>query len=51
MSVGAALEDKLRCELIEFLKKNKDCFAWSHLDIGGIDSKVIAHQLNVDPSF
>ena len=40
-----ALED----ELVKFLKKNLDVFAWSHEDIPRIDGDVIEHRLNVDP--
>ena len=32
------------------MKKNLDIFAWTHEDMLGIDSKVIEHWLNVDPT-
>ena len=36
-------------ELVQFLKKNLDVFAWSHEDTPGISPKVIQHRLKVDP--
>ena len=50
-NIGVVLENVLRSDLVALLKRNVDCFAWSHSDMGGIDPKVITHQLNVDPSF
>ena len=47
----AVLEDESRSELIMFFTRNKDCFALLHLDMGGVNSKVIIYQLNVDPLF
>ena len=35
--------------LIDFLKSNFDCFAWSHADMSGIDPEIIMHKLQVDP--
>ncbi|CAL2240537.1 unnamed protein product [Prunus armeniaca] len=29
---------------------NKDVFAWSHVDMLGIDPSVACHRLNVDPN-
>ena len=37
--------------LIRFLKKNVEVFAWKQEDMGGIDSEVITHKLNVILSF
>ena len=48
--IRAQLEPAMCDELLEFLRKNKEVFAWSHLDMPGIDLKVITHRLNVDPS-
>jgi len=44
------LEEKTKQDLIRFLKKNTDVFAWSHEDMPGIDPSVITHRLNVYPS-
>ena len=38
-------------DLIYFLRKNIDVFAWSHEDMPGIDPNIITHRLNVHPSF
>ena len=49
--VGADLEEKNKKDLIQFLKKNIDVFAWSYEDMLGIDPSVITDRLNVCPSF
>ena len=49
--VEVDLEGKIKEDLVQFLKKNIDVFAWSHEDIPGIDPSVITHRLNVCPSF
>ena len=49
--VGVDLEGKIKEDLVQFLKKNIDVFAWSHEGIPGIDPSVITHRLNVCPSF
>ena len=49
--VGTDLEEKIKKDLIRFLKKNIDVFAWSHEDMPGINPSVITHRLNVSPSF
>ena len=48
--VGVDLEEKTKQDLICFLKKSIDVFAWSHEDMLGIDPNVITHRLNVYPS-
>ena len=45
--VGADLEEKTTKDLIHFLRKSIDVFAWSHEDMSGIDLSVITHRLNV----
>ena len=37
-------------ELIEFLRKNVDVFAWNGYEAPGIDLDFICHHLNVNPS-
>ena len=49
--VGADLEEMIKKDLVHFLKKTIDVFAWSHEDMPGIDPSVITHRLNVCPSF
>ena len=48
--VRADLEEKVKKDLVRFLRKNIDVFAWSHEDMLGIDPSVITHRLNVYPS-
>ena len=48
--VGADLERGVKENLVKFLRKNVDVFAWSHEDMPGIDPNVITHRLNVCPS-
>ena len=47
--VGVSMEKKTKRDLIQFLKKSIDVFAWSHEDMPGIDPSVITHRLNVHP--
>ena len=49
--VGADLKEMTKKDLILFLKKSIDVFAWSHEDMTGIDPSVITHRLNVCLSF
>ena len=49
--IGVDLEGKIKEDLVQFLKKNIDVFAWSHEDMLSIDSSVITHCLNVCSSF
>ena len=44
------LEEKTKKDLVHFLKKSIDVFAWSHEYMSGIDPSVITHRLNVNPS-
>ena len=50
IQIGSQLSRCLRDQLVSFLKKHKDVFAWSHEDKSGIDSSIIVHRLNVDPA-
>ena len=49
--IGSKLAEDIKSPLIRFLKKNMKVFAWKQEDMGGIDPVVIAHRLNVSPSF
>ena len=49
--IGSKLEEDLKGHLTQFLRQNKDVFAWKQADMGGIDPTVITHRLNVSPSF
>ena len=48
--VEADLNEKTKQDLVPFLKKSIDVFAWSHEDMSSIDPSVIIHRLNVYPS-
>jgi hypothetical protein len=41
---------QIKESLIQFLKNNKDVFAWSHENMLGINPSIISHKLNVNPS-
>ena len=40
----------VRDSIVRFLRENADVFAWSHDDMPGISTEVIAYKLNVNPS-
>ena len=48
--IGPGMKEKTKQDLVQFLRKSIDVFAWSHEDMPGIDPSVISHQLNVYPS-
>ena len=48
--VGVQLPLQEKEELVEFLKRNIDVFAWDACDAPGIDPAFICHRLNVNPS-
>ena len=48
--IGASMEEKTKQNLIQFLRKSIDVFAWSHEDMPRVDPSVITHRLNVYPS-
>uniref|UniRef100_A0A2N9GRH3 Integrase catalytic domain-containing protein n=1 Tax=Fagus sylvatica TaxID=28930 RepID=A0A2N9GRH3_FAGSY len=41
---------RMLLNLLSFLRKNADVFAWSHDDMPSISTNVITHKLNVNPS-
>ena len=47
--VGAQLPPQEKEELIEFLRKNVDVFAWSTYEAPRVDPSFICHHLNVNP--
>ena len=51
IKIGSDLEDSLRVPLLEFLRRNTNCFAWTYEDMVGIDLAVVTHKLNVDPAY
>ena len=48
--VGAQLPPQEREQLVEFLRRNVDVFAWSSYEAPGIDPSFICNHLNVNPS-
>ena len=48
--IGTSMEMKMKQDLVHFLKKSMDVFAWSHEDMPSINPSVITHHLNVYPS-
>ena len=48
VSIGLGLDPSVRIERIQILRDNKDVFAFSAVDILGIDPNLISHKLNVD---
>ena len=49
--IGSNLAEDLKSLLTQFLRQNRDVFAWKQADMGGIDPTVITHRLNTSPSF
>ena len=45
------MEEKTKQDLVGFLKRSTNVFAWSHKDMPRIDPSVITHRLNVSPSY
>jgi hypothetical protein len=48
VTIGAHLSPKEEKELVQFLNKNKDVFAWSAKDLQGVDRDIIEHTLETD---
>ena len=46
--VGSQLPQQEREELVEFLKRNIDVFAWNTYEAPGVDPNFICHHLNVN---
>ena len=48
--VGSELPLEEKDELVRFLRRNVDVFAWDAYDAPGVDPSLICHHLNVNPS-
>ena len=48
IQVGSQLPQQERDELVEFLKRNIDVFAWNTYEAQGVDPDFIFHHLNVN---
>jgi hypothetical protein len=46
--VDSQLPQRVKEDLVAFLRCNSDVFAWNYEDMLGIDPSVIVHKLNVD---
>ena len=49
--IGASMRDKDRVEMLLFLVRNMDVFAWNLYEVPRVDPEFIVHKLNVDPLF
>ncbi|GMH25256.1 hypothetical protein Nepgr_027099 [Nepenthes gracilis] len=49
VQIGGSLTGPLRDELITFLRRNADLFAWTLTDMLGISAEVMVHKLGLDP--
>ena len=47
--VGVQLPPREKKELIDFLRKNIDVFAWNAYEASRVDPNFICHHLNVNP--
>jgi hypothetical protein len=48
VTIGAHLSPEEEKELVQFLNKNKDVFAWSAKDLQDVDKDIIEHALETD---
>jgi hypothetical protein len=51
VTIGAHLNPEEENELMQFLNKNKDVFAWSAKDLQGVDRDIIEHTLETDEKY
>ncbi|XP_072150059.1 uncharacterized protein [Setaria viridis] len=49
VTIGANLDREEELELITFLRRNKDVFAWSASDLQRVDREIIEHILDIRP--
>ena len=49
--IRTSMEEKTNQDLVRFLKKCTNVFAWSHKDMPEIDPSVITYHLNESPSY
>ena len=49
--IGSKLAEDLKSLLTQFLRQNRDIFAWKQADMGGINPTGITHKLKTNPSF
>ena len=49
ISISASLMETEKSKLISLLKEFKDVFAWDYNEMPGLDPRLVAHTLNMDP--
>jgi hypothetical protein len=49
--IGTGLSQDEENKLIEFIRSNKDVFAWTSNDLGGVSRDIIEHKLDINPNF
>ena len=49
--IGMSMREKMKWDLVGFLKKSTDVFSWSYEDMPRIDPSVITYRLNVSLSY
>jgi hypothetical protein len=50
MCISTEMGQQEHAELLAFLDKNNDVFAWSTSDLVGVSKDIIEHRLHVNPS-
>ena len=50
VTINATLEPEEEKELLEFLRKNQDVFAWSTSDLRGVSRDIIEHRIDINPN-
>ena len=49
--VSAKLDPEYKQELVDLLKKFKDCFAWKYYEMFGLDRSIVEHGLLIKPGY
>jgi len=49
VTISTTLAPEEEQQLLEFLNKNRDVFAWSASDLCGVSRDIIKHRLDTDP--
>ena len=49
-TIGAHLSDKQESALVEFIRENRDVFAWKPSDMPGVPRELAEHCLHVNPN-
>lgn len=45
--MSASLSNELRQTLLDLLRKFKDVFAWTYVEMPGLDLQLVTHKLNM----